>query len=442
MSFNRREFLKTLGTTSVIVPLTACASPSGGKSAGKGGKARVVVVGGGFGGATAAKYLKIGDSSLDVTLVEREKTFTSCPLSNEFISGHGSLDYLQANYDGLMKRGVNVVFDDAVAIDPGKKTVRLKSGKSLNYDFLVLSPGIDFNWKGIEGYTEQVANSTHPHAYKAGAQSVALKKQLEGMKDGQTFLLTVPPGPFRCPPGPYERASQVAHYFKKKGMMKSKVLIADANDSFSKKGLFEQAWKMHYPDMIEWVAGASGGKVVKFDPKSNTASSDFIDFKGDVVNIIPPHHAGLIAMNTGLTNDKGWCTVDMLTMESTVQKDIYVVGDSCVHGDLPVYGAPKSAHMANTQAKVAVGAILAKINGQPAPEPFFVNTCYSVAEKDWGFSVVHIYRVKDGKLVYDTKAGGVSPVNLPDEAQLKLQRKLESEYVHGWFKNIMADAFA
>jgi len=194
--------------------------------------------------------------------------------------------------------------------------------------------------------------------------------------------------------------------------------------------------------MIEWVAGASGGKVVKFDAKSNTASSDFNDFKGAVVNIIPPHHAGLIAMNTGLTNDKGWCTVDMLTMESTKQKDIFVVGDSTIHGDLPVYGAPKSAHMANTQAKVAVANILAKINGQPAPEPFFVNTCYSIAEKDWGFSVVHIYRAKDGKLVYDTKAGGISPVNLPDEAALKLQRKLESEYCIGWFKNIMADAFA
>ncbi|MBP8901821.1 MAG: FAD-dependent oxidoreductase, partial [Thiobacillaceae bacterium] len=290
--------------------------------------------------------------------------------------------------------------------------------------------------------TEELANTTHPHAYKAGPQTLALKKQLEGMQDGQTFVISVPPGPFRCPPGPYERASQVASYFKHHGKGKCKVLIADANDSFSKKGLFEQAWKMHYPGMIEWVAGAAGGKVVKFDAKTNTASSDFNDFKGDVVNIIPPHHAGNIAKSTGLTNDKGWCTVDMLTMESTVHKDIYVVGDSTVHGELPVYGAPKSAHMANTQAKVAVGAIIAKINGVAAPEPFFVNTCYSIAEKDWGFSVVHIYRAKDGKLIYDTKAGGISPVTMADESLLKLQRKLESEYCIGWFKNIMADAFA
>ncbi len=435
MSFNRRDFIKTLASTSVVLPMAVRAAPAP-------GKARIVVVGGGFGGATAAKYLKIADPGLDVTLVERNKQFVSCPLSNEVISGHGQYEGLLAGYDGLVKRGVRVVFDDALAVDPASKSVKLKGGATLGYDFLVLSPGIDFNFGAIEGYTEELANTTHPHAYKAGAQTLALKKQVESMKDGDVFLLCVPPGPFRCPPGPYERASQIASYFKHHGKGKCKVLIADANDSFSKKGLFEQAWQRHYPGMIEWVPGASGGKVIKFDAKSNTASSDFNDFKGDVVNIIPPHHAGLIAKNTGLTNDKGWCTVDMLTMESTAHKDIFVVGDSTIHGELPVYGAPKSAHMANTQAKVAVSAILAKINGQPAPEPFFVNTCYSIAEKEWGFSVVHIYRAKDGKLVYDTKAGGISPVNMPDEAALKLQRKLESEYCIGWFKNIMADAFA
>jgi sulfide dehydrogenase [flavocytochrome c] flavoprotein subunit len=437
MSFNRRQFLKSVTVGSVIVPITAYASSASASS-----KARVVVVGGGFGGATAAKYLKIADPGLDVTLVERNKTFVSCPLSNEVISGHGKYEGLLAGYDGLSKRGVNMVFDDAVAVDPAGKTVKLKSGKTLKYDFLILSPGIDFNFAGIQGYTEELADTTHPHAYKAGPQTLALKKQVESMQDGQVFVLTVPPGPFRCPPGPYERASQIASYFKHHGKGKCKILIADSNDSFSKKGLFEQAWKRHYPGMIEWVPGASGGKVVKFDAKSNTASSDFNDYKGDVVNIIPPHHAGHIAVSTGLTNDKGWCTVDMLTMESTKHKDIFVVGDSTIHGDLPVYGAPKSAHMANTQAKVAVSNILARINGQPSPEPFFVNTCYSIAEKDWGFSVVHIYRAKDGKLVYDTQAGGISPVNMPDEDQLKLQRKLESEYCIGWFKNIMADAFA
>lgn len=435
-SFNRRAFIKA-----AIAAAPASAFLALPKAAHAGVKAKIVVIGGGFGGATAAKYLKLMDPGLEVTLVERQKTYTSCPLSNEVLSGHGKLEDLQIGYDGLAKRGINLVFDDATGIDPAKKSVSLKSGKTLKYDALVVSPGIDFNFSSIAGYSEELANTTHPHAWKAGPQTLALKKRLESMKDGGTFIISVPPGPFRCPPGPYERAAQVANYLRDHGKGKSKVLILDANDSFSKKGLFEQAWKMQYPGMIEWVAGASGGKVIKMDAKSNTAYTDFGDYKADVLNIIPPHHAGMVAKNAGLTNEKGWCSVDMLTMESVVHKDIWVVGDSCVHGDLPVYGAPKSAHSASTQAKVAAGAIIAKLNGLPAPEPFFVNTCYSITDKDWGFSVVHVYRVKDGKLVYIQEAGGISPVNLPDEAQLKLQRKLESEYATGWLKNIMADSF-
>lgn len=435
-SMNRRGFIKA-----AIAAAPAAAYLALPSSARAGRQARIVVVGGGFGGATAAKYLKLMDPALEVTLVERSKTYTACPLSNEVLAGHGRIENLQVGYDGLVKRGIQVIFDDATEIDAVKKRVTLKGGKVLAYDALVVSPGIDFNYAAIEGYSEALANSSHPHAWKAGAQTLALKEKLHAMKDGETFVLSVPPGPFRCPPGPYERASQVASFFKHRGMMKSKVLIADANDSFSKKGLFEQAWQRHYPGMIEWVSGASGGKVVKFDPGSNTASSDFTDFKGDLVNIIPPHHAGSIAKTAGLTNDKGWCPVDMLTMESTLHKDIWVVGDACVHGDLPVYGAPKSAHSAATQAKVAAGAIIAKLNNLPNPEPFFVNTCYSLAEVDWGFSVVHIYRVKDGKLVYIAEAGGISPVAMPEE-ELVLQRKLEARYAVGWLKNIMTDAFA
>ncbi|PIV88283.1 MAG: cytochrome C [Hydrogenophilales bacterium CG17_big_fil_post_rev_8_21_14_2_50_63_12] len=436
-SFNRRNFIKA-----AIAAAPASAFLTLPQTAHAGKKASVVVVGGGYGGATAAKYLKLMDPALDVTLVERNPIYTSCPLSNEVISGHGKIEDLQIGYDGLKKRGINVLFDDATGIDAAKKTVSLKGGKTLNYDALVVSPGVDFNYTAVEGYSEALANSSHPHAWKAGAQTLALKKKLEGMQDGQTFVLSVPKGPFRCPPGPYERASQVASYFKHHGMNKCKVIIADANDSFSKKGLFEQAWARQYPGMIEWVSGANGGQVVKFDAASNTASSDFNAYKGDVVNIIPPHHAGAIAKHAGLTNDKGWCPVDMLTMESTLHKDVYVVGDACVHGDLPVYAAPKSAHSAATQAKVAVGAIIAKLHGLPAPEPFFVNTCYSITAPGWGFSVVHVYRVKDGKLVYIKEAGGISPVKMASEEQLVLQRKLEAEYAIGWLKNIMADAFA
>ena len=436
----RRDFIKTFTASSVLIPLSACTTTSATRSAAA--KSRVVVIGGGYGGATAAKYLKKLDPAIEVTLIEKNQVYTSCPLSNEVLSGERDLASLQVGYDGLAKRGVNVMMDAVTGVDPVKKTVSTKSGQTLHYDALVMSPGIDFNYAGIQGYSEELANSSHPHAWKAGPQTLILKKQLEGMKDGQTFVIAVPPGPFRCPPGPYERASQVANYFKHHGMNKSKVLIADANDSFSKKGLFEQAWKLQYPGMIEWVAGAAGGKVVKFDAKTNTASSDFNDFQGDVVNVIPPHHAGSIAKATGLTNEKGWCSVNMLTMESSAQKDIWVVGDSTVHGELPVYAAPKSAHMASTQAKVAAGAIVAKLRGLPAPEPYFVNTCYSITAPGWGFSVVHIYKVVDGKLIYVQEAGGISPVKMDSDAAMTLQRNLEAEYAVGWLKNIMADAFA
>lgn len=430
--FSRRDFLKVIAAA---CPAAVLHIPQAHAAA----KARVVVVGGGFGGAAAAKYLKLMSPTLDVTLVERNKIYTSCPLSNEVISGHGKLKDLEIGYGGLSKRGINVVIDEVSAIDPVKKSVALKGGKTLAYDAMVVAPGIDFNYGGVEGYSEALANGDLPHAYKAGPQTLALQKQLMAMPDGGTFVITVPPGPFRCPPGPYERASQVAAYLKGHGKTKSKVLILDANDSFSKKGLFEQAWKMIYPGMIEWVPGASDGKVVKIDPKTRTAYTGFGEHKASVLNVIPPHHAGMIAKATGLTNEKGWCAVDMLTMESAVHKDIWVVGDSCVHGDLPVYAAPKSAHSAVTQAKVAAGAIIAKLNGQPAPEPFFVNTCYSIAAPDWGFSVVHIYRVENGKLLYVKDAGGVSPVESPALASL---RKLEAGYAMGWLKNIMTDAFA
>ena len=430
--FNRRDFLKALA---VAAPASVLHIPNA-RAASKG---KVVVVGGGFGGAAAAKYLKMLSPTLDVTLVEKNKIYISCPLSNEVISGHGNLKDLEIGYDGLKKRGINVVFDEVTSIDPVKKSVALKGGKTLAYDAMVMSPGIDFNYAGVEGYSEALANGDLPHAYKAGPQTLVLKKQLESMRDGGTFVITVPPGPFRCPPGPYERASQVAAYLKGHGKTKSKVLILDANDSFSKKGLFEQAWKMIYPGMIEWVPGASDGKVIKIDPKTKTAYTNFGEHKADVLNVIPPHGAGSIAKATGLTNEKGWCSVNMLTMESVAHKDIWVVGDSCVHGELPVYAAPKSAHMAVTQAKVAAGAIIAKLNGQPAPVPYFVNTCYSIAAPDWGFSVVHVYRVDSGKLIYVQDAGGISPIDTP---ALAVTRKLEAQYAIGWLKNIMADSFA
>lgn len=436
---NRRAFIKAVAAASsaavLTIPRTARAAA----------KARVVVVGGGYGGATAAKYVKMMDPAIQVTLVEANTTYISCPLSNEVLSGHRDIKTLQAGYDGLRKRGVEVIHDHAEAVDAARKTVRLKGGQTLSYDALVLSPGISFNYEAVQGYSKEVS-ATIPHAYKAGEQTLTLKKQLEAMPDGGKFVITVPPKPFRCPPGPYERAAQVAMYLKHHGKTKSKVVILDANDSFSKKGLFEQAWKELYgygPDgMIEWVAGAAGGKVTKIDPQTRTAYTDFLELKADVLNVIPPHQAGKIAVSTGLANEQGWCEVVPMTMASVKNPDIYPIGDACIAGELPVYDMPKSAHMAMTQAKVAAGAIVAKLNGLPAPEPYYVNTCYSLVAEDWGFSVVHVFKVEDGKFVYVKTAGGTSPVTMPDKSPVpRIYRKLEAEYADGWLRNVLADAF-
>ena len=438
--FNRRDFLKTLaaaGSASIlVVPAIGCASSGSGASARLGAKARVVVIGGGFGGATAAKYIRMMDPEIEVTLVEPNATYTACPLSNEVISGHRTLESLQIGYGGLTKRGVHVVHNWVKSVDAVKKTVTLANGKVLSYDALVMSPGIDFTWGAVGGYTEAVAEQL-PHAYKAGPQTQLLKKQVMAMRDGDVCIIAPPPKPFRCPPGPYERAAQIAHYLKHHGKGKSKILILDPNDSFSKQGLFLQAWKALYPGMIEWVPGKDDGKVVRVDPATRMCYTTFGEHKGEVVNIIPAHTAGKIARDAGLANAQGWCEVQPSSMESTVHKDVYPIGDACIAGDMPVYDMPKSAHMASTQAKVAAGAIVAKVNGVAAPEPFYVNTCYSLAAPDYGFSVVHIYKVENNKFVYIKTAGGISPLETPP-----ITRRLEAEYANGWFNNIMADSFA
>ncbi|MDP2431083.1 MAG: NAD(P)/FAD-dependent oxidoreductase [Pseudomonadota bacterium] len=457
---NRRNFIKAIAAASsaaaVSIPLSACAGP-GAKTSSGGGKARVVVIGGGYGGATAAKYVKMLDGGIDVTLIEPNAVYTSCPLSNEVISGHRDIKTIQTGYDGLKKRGVNVLQDFVIGVDRAKKVVTTKGGKKLEYDALVMSPGIEFHYNGIEGYSEAVTTDI-PHAWKAGEQTLLLKKQLMAIPDGGKFVIVVPKGPFRCPPGPYERASLAANYFQHSGKKKCKVIILDANDSHSKKGLFTQAWKAMYGwekdgmgtnSMVEWVAGSQGGNVNKLDAKNRTVSSDFVDMKADVLNIIPAHKAGKIAVDTGLAKENGWCKVVPMTMASAEDENIYTIGDSCVAGEMAIYGnpnanfdMPKSAHIAMTQAKVAAAAIVAKLNGLPTPQPYYANTCYSVVGDDYGFSVAHQYRVVDGTFKYIKEGSGISPILMPDKSPVPaIYRKLEAEYADGWLRNVMADAF-
>lgn len=441
---NRRAFLKTLaaagGAAFLTLPTARAATP----------KARVVIIGGGFGGASVARYLRHLDPAIDVTLIEREPRYTSCPLSNEVLSDSRDIRTLQTGYERLARLGVRVAAGEATAVAPAGKKVTLADGKTFDYDALVVSPGVDFNFEAVAGLTRELAETRLPHAWKAGAQTLLLKKQLAAMPDGGRFIISVPKGPFRCPPGPYERAAQAAMYFKHHGKKKAKILILDANDSFSKKPLFEQAWKELYgygPDgMIEWVAGSAGGAVEEVNADAMTCRTAFDEFKADVINVIPPHYAGQIAKTAGLVNKGVWCAVKPENMESTAHKDVYVIGDACTGGDFASNNAfPKSAHMANSQAKAVVASLVAKLNGLPPPVPVYTNTCYSVVDHDWGFSVVHLYRVEGNTWVYVKEGSGISPVMIGSGKDAKpvsrLHRKIEAQYAAGWLHNLMADSF-
>ncbi len=421
---NRRNFLKLTGVAGASAVLGGFA----GRASADNAKARVIVVGGGFGGATCAKYLRRGDASLQVTLIEPNAKFVTCPFSNYVLGGFRTMDSITQSYGVLSgKHGVNVVHDTVTAIDPAAKKVTLKGGNSLPYDRLVVAPGIDFKWGAIPGYDEAAAEIM-PHAWKAGPQTVLLRKQLEAMPDGGVFILVAPANPFRCPPGPYERASMAAHYMKTH-KPKSKVLILDAKDDFSKKGLFTAAWDKLYPGMIEWVPGAKGGKVRGVDTKNMIVDGELDKHKGAVVNVIPPQTAGSIALKSGLANEAGWCPVDPNTFESKMHPGIHVIGDASIAGDLP-----KSGFAANSEAKMCAAAIVAMLRGEQAVFGSFINTCYSLLTPEYGISVAGVYRITDQGIKSVPGSGGVSPKDANDEF-----RRDEAKYARGWYDSITAD---
>ncbi len=421
----RRNFVFSVGAlgaaTSVLGwPVVSQAKTSGG---------RVVVIGGGFGGASCARYLRRLSSDIDVTLVERDSKFMTCPFSNAVLGGLYDMDFITHGYDALRdKYGVKIVHDSAVDIDADAKKVRLAGGSSLQYDRLVVSPGIDLRWGAIEGY-DKAASATMPHAWKAGEQTVILRRQLEAMPDGGVVIIAAPANPFRCPPGPYERASLIAHYLKKH-KPRSKILIFDAKPKFSKQPLFEQGWQTLYPGMIEWISETEGGAIDAVDVKAMTVNPTFGDpQKGDVINVIPPQKAGSIAEVGGLTDDNGWCPVDQRTFESRMQKDIHVIGDASIATPMP-----KSGFAASSQGKVCATAIVASLSGQDMPDPSYVNTCYSLVGPDYGISVAAVYRLGDGGIAAVQGAGGVSPTDVDAEF-----RAAESRYAVGWYQSITSD---
>ncbi|HYD05085.1 MAG TPA: NAD(P)/FAD-dependent oxidoreductase [Reyranella sp.] len=390
----------------------------------------VVVIGAGFGGATAARYLKMASPQLDVTLIDRETRILTCPFSNGVLAGYNTMADITRSLDGVRAAGVKIVTGEAAAIDTAARSVRMADGTRLAYDRLVVSPGIDFNYEGLPGYSAAAAEIL-PHAWKAGPQTLLLKSQLEAMPDGGTFIVVAPANPFRCPPGPYERISLVASYFKAR-KPKSKILVLDAKDAFSKQGLFQQAWESEFPGMVTWIAAKDGGKAEKVDPQARTVTSGFGTEKGDVINVIPPQRAGAIAASAGLTAENGWCPVDPMTFASTKAQNVYVVGDASVAGAMP-----KSGSSANAQAKVAVAAIVASLDGKPAPAPALFNICYSLVHPTYGISVADVYNATPDKgIVPAPNAGGVSVRNATGG-----ERQLEALYAVSWYKSISADTW-
>ncbi len=393
------------------------------------GRARVVVIGGGFGGATAARFLKRYDPASDVTLLEPNEVFTACPFSNLVIMGGRDLAAQQFGYAGVRSGRVNVIHTTATAIDPGQRVITASDGTRFSYDRLILSPGIDIVWGGLAGYDEQAADVL-PHAWKAGAQTILLRRQLEEMNDGGVVVMSVPPNPYRCPPGPYERASLIAWYLKTR-KPKSKLLILDAKDAFSKQKLFQNAWTQLYPGVLEWISLSDGGKVTRVDPATKTFETEFGSHRADVGTVVPPQRAGAIAARAGVADRSGWCPIDPVTFESRLVPGIHVIGDAAIAGAMP-----KSAFAANAQAKQCASAVVASLHGENAQEPRLINTCYSLVTPDYGISVAGVYRPVNGQLTDIDGAGGTSPLDAPAE-----QRVQEAAYGERWFQTITAEIF-
>jgi len=418
---SRRDFLATAAAAScsaaISAPALAQAAP------------RVVVVGGGFAGATAARALKHADPRLAVTLVETNRTFTACPFSNLVIGGLRELERQQFGYDKIAADGIQVALATATGVDSRARTVALDSGSTLAYDRLVLAPGIDINWSGLPGYNEAAAERI-PHAWRAGAQTLLLRRQLEAMDDGGVVVMSAPANPFRCPPGPYERASLIAHYLKTR-KPKSKLIVLDAKDQFSKQRLFQNAWKELYPAHLEWVGLSQGGKVTAVEVAEQTLITEFGRHKAAVANVIPPQKAGRIAEIAGVADKTGWCPIDPVTFESKLVPNIHLMGDAIIAGAMP-----KSAFSANAQAKVCAAAIVRLLAGQAPTDPRLLNTCYSIVAPNYGITVAGVYRPVNGVLTEVPGSGGVSPADAP-----RSFRAQEALFADGWFNTIASEVF-
>jgi len=414
-----------LATTAALI-----ATPRIGRAQASAG---LVIIGGGFGGASAARFARLTYPWLNVTLVEPRARFITCPYSNLVLAGRREIEQITHGYEGLRARGITIVQDWAAAIDPAARSVRLQGGNTLNYDKLILSPGIAIRWGALAGYDEAAAELM-PHAWiqADGAQTALLRRQLSAMPDGGVVGMAIPGNPFRCPPGPYERISMIAEYLKR-AKPRSKILALDAKDAFSKQGLFQDGWRALYGEMIEWVPGNRDGRVTRVDPRERVLETEFgTKHKVDVANVIPPQSAARIAIDAGLADNTGWVPVNPKTFEARNAPNIHVVGDA--NNGAPM---PKSGYVANNTAKQAVAAAAAALRGEPVPEAVYFNTCYSHVGPDYGISIVGIYRASDTAFTEVPNSGGVSPRGDHPE-----QRRQEALYADAWYDSITRDMFA
>lgn len=417
----RRGILQggVLGLAGLALPLNALSQT----------KARIVIVGGGFGGASAAKTLIQLLPTADITLIEPNAKYTACPFSNLVIGTERPLSAQEFSYAPLQAAGIKLVAARASGVDAAGQYVTLQDGSEVPYDRLILSPGVDMRWSALEGYSEE-ASEILPHAWKAGAQTQLLKDQLMALEDGQTVVMTVPPAPYRCPPGPYERASMIAHYLKA-NRSRSKLIVLDAKDSFSKMALFQEAWAEHYPDHLEWRGAIDDGAVSRVDADLRTVYTDFEDLSAAVINVIPPQKAGQIADAAGVTDQTGWCPIDPLTFESRLQSKIHVIGDATIAAPMP-----KSAFSANLQAKVCAFSVARLISDMEPMPTTLANTCYSYTTPDEAVSIAGVYSNDNGALSSIQGAGGMSPL-LADKAV----RQAEAAQAAHWFETITNEAF-
>lgn len=423
MTLNRRDFLKITGAGAAFA-LSGCATQS--TPVASRARAHVVVVGAGFGGATCAKYLSLWGPNIDVTLIEPNDAFVSCPISNWVIGGMRNMSDITHGYDKLRGRGIKLVKDAVVAIDASKRVVTTRSGARIGYDRLVLAPGIEILTDTVKGYKEAEANGKVVHAWKAGTQTGLLRKQLVAMPDGGVFVMSVPAAPYRCPPGPYERACLVANYFKQ-AKPRSKIILLDGNpDVASKKALFMDAWNTLYPGMIEY---RPNNAPLAVDGSRMTVFTEFDEVRGDVLNVVPRQRAGELCELAGARNDsnKAWCTVNLATFESTAAPNLHIIGDSVLST------LPKSGHMATNHAKVCAAAIVELLAGrQPDPNPVVANTCYSATSSTTSGYVANVYRYEAGKGYVNQPEGGATA------------KGDERNFTHNesWAKNIWAEVLS